>query len=191
MSAPVVFLDKDGTVVQNRPYNADSERLVMMDGAVVALQSLHEAGWRLDIASNQSGVARGHFPESALQAVEAQLRGVLGELNVPLAGFYYCPHHPDGSVAQYAVPCSCRKPEPGLLLQGCAALEVRPSDCWFVGDSLSDVEAGIRAGMRTILVGADLSIPTDIEPHGRARTLQEAAKIILTSIPSSHLPGSQ
>ncbi len=156
MSAPVVFLDKDGTLVENIPYNVDPSRISLRPGAGPALSALHRAGWRLALVSNQSGVARGLFPEAALVVVEARLRDLLQEYAIPLAGFFYCPHHPDGTVPGYARDCGCRKPAPGLILTAARSLEVNPTDCWMVGDSMIDVEAGRRAGCRTILVGSGL-----------------------------------
>src|SRR5690349_4128123 len=106
-----VFLDKDGTLVEDVPYNADPAEMRLMPGAAEGLFLLHVAGFRLFVVSNQSGVARGYFREEALGAVEARLRELLVRADVPLSGFYYCPHHPEGSVPEYAVECRCRKPE--------------------------------------------------------------------------------
>lgn len=147
-----VFLDKDGTLVENLPYNVDPERIRLTRGALEGLAELHAAGYLLVVVSNQSGVARGFFPESALAGVERRLRGLLGEAGLRLAGFYYCPHHPEGKVAAYARECECRKPHPGLLVQAARDLELDLEACWMVGDILDDVEAGRRAGCRTVLL---------------------------------------
>src|SRR5262249_14510271 len=117
MDQRAVFLDKDGTLVEDVPYNADPARIRLAAGCAAGLRSLCAAGYRLFVVSNQSGVARGYFPEAALVDVERRLRDLLGELGVPLAGLYYCPHHPEGRVAECARRCECRKPEPGLLLR--------------------------------------------------------------------------
>src|SRR5437764_7290737 len=110
---PAVFLDKDGTLIDDVPYNVDPARIRLAVGAAEALPLLHEAGYTLVVVSNQSGVARGLFPESALVGVERRLRDLLAGLGVPLAAFRYCPHHPDGVVAEYAVACDCRNLAPG------------------------------------------------------------------------------
>jgi HAD superfamily hydrolase (TIGR01662 family) len=89
MSSPVVFLDKDGTLVEDVPYKADPSLVRLSPGAGPALAGLHAAGWRVAVVTNQSGVARGHFPEAALAAVEARVRDLLADLGVPLAGFFY------------------------------------------------------------------------------------------------------
>src|SRR5581483_10333629 len=117
MPAPAVFLDKDGTLVEDVPYNVDPDRIRLLPGTAAGLRRLHAAGYQLVVVSNQSGVARGYFPESALAAVEARLRELLTSAGVPLAGFYYCPHHPAGAVPAYTVACTCRKPLPGLVVR--------------------------------------------------------------------------
>jgi len=148
----VVFFDKDGTLIHNVPYNVDPARIEMADGAIEGLQALATAGYRLAVVTNQAGVARGYFPESALIAVEARLRELLAQAGIELAGFAYCPHHPEGVVAGYVIACDCRKPGPGLILRLAAALAVEPAECWMVGDTLDDVEAGAAAGCRTVLL---------------------------------------
>ena len=147
-----VFLDKDGTLVDNVPYNVDPGRIRLAAGAEVGAPLLHAAGYALIVISNQSGVARGYFPEDALTAVEARLRELLGRLGVPLTGFYYCPHHPQGRAGSYAVACPGRKPEPGQILRAAREHRVDLARSWFVGDILDDVEAGRRAGCRTVLI---------------------------------------
>lgn len=181
MPAPVVFLDKDGTLVEDVPYTADPALVRLTPGAGPALCALHAAGWRVALVTNQSGVARGYFPESALAGVEARVREVLAGFGVPLAGFFYCPHHPDGVVPAYTRACACRKPEPGLILTAAARLGVDPRACWMVGDRPADVGAGRRAGCRTILLGE--SAAAEPEPDARAANLLGAAAAVLGASP--------
>src|SRR5690242_2761451 len=101
-----VFLDKDGTLVEDVPYNVDPARMRLMPGALAGLRLLHTAGYEVIVISNQSGVARGLFPEAALGGVERRLRSLLVAGGVPLAGFYYCPHHQTGICR--AMPSSAR-----------------------------------------------------------------------------------
>lgn len=147
-----VFLDKDGTLVEDVPYNVDPALIRLTAGAGLALRKLSGAGYKLIVVSNQSGVARGLFPESALARTEERLGTLLAEYGVRLDGFYYCPHHPEGSVAEYAVECVCRKPAPGMLLKAAAEHGIALGRSWMVGDILNDVEAGRRAGCSTILL---------------------------------------
>jgi D-glycero-D-manno-heptose 1,7-bisphosphate phosphatase len=148
-----VFLDKDGTLIEDVPYNVDPTHIRLLPGVAEGLQTLHQAGFRLIVVSNQAGVARGYFEEEALEAMIKRLRQMLAASNVPLAGFYYCPHHPEGKVSRYAMVCDCRKPAPGLILRAAEEHDIDLKQSWFVGDILNDIEAGQRAGCRTILIG--------------------------------------
>jgi len=152
MTNRAVFLDKDGTLVEDVPYNVNPDLMQLTPGAEEGLRSLHAAGYKLIIISNQSGIARGYFPEEALVAVEKRSHQMLAEMGVPLAGFYYCPHHPDGSVPNYSINCFCRKPEPGLILRAAREHDISLAQSWFIGDILNDVEAGQRAGCKTVLI---------------------------------------
>ncbi len=147
-----VFLDKDGTLVEDVPYNVDPRQIRLAAGSAAGVRLLHAAGYRLFVISNQSGVARGLFPESALAGVEAALRRLLADAGAPLSGFYYCPHYPDGVVPTYSVACDCRKPAPGLIRRAAADHDLDLPASWFIGDILDDVEAGHRAGCRAILL---------------------------------------
>ncbi len=177
-----MFLDKDGTIIENVPYNVDPERIRLNPGAEEGLRRLHEAGYLLIVVSNQAGVARGYFPESALLGVEERLRELLAAFGVPLAGFTYCPHHPEGSVEGLAMVCDCRKPAPGMIVRMAAEHGIDLSRSWMVGDILDDVQAGRGAGCRTILVGGGemkgISTP-DREPHYQVPDLAVAASYIL------------
>jgi D-glycero-D-manno-heptose 1,7-bisphosphate phosphatase len=147
-----IFLDKDGTLVENEPYNVDPAKIRFYSDVRESVKMFAEAGYLLVVVSNQPGVARGVFPEVALRKVERALRGGLREMGVSLAGFYYCPHDPKGSVPQYRVDCECRKPQPGLLVQAAQELDIELEKSWMIGDILHDVEAGNRAGCRSVLV---------------------------------------
>ncbi len=179
-----VFLDKDGTLIQDVPYNADPKRIALCRGAVRGLDRLKRAGYRLIVVSNQSGVARGYFPEESLIAVERRVRELLAEHDLDLDGFYYCPHHPDGVVTEYAIQCECRKPSPGMLIGAARGQEIDLGRSWMVGDILNDVEAGARAGCETILVDngneTEWKMSPMRRPHFVVRNLFQAAQIILS-----------
>jgi histidinol-phosphate phosphatase family protein len=190
---PAVFLDKDGTLIEDVPYNVDPENIRLSPGAAEGLLALHESGYQLVVVSNQSGVARGHFPEAALVEVERSLRRLLAEFGVPLAGFYYCPHHPDGTVAPYAVACRCRKPAPGLLRRAADDLGIDLAESWMIGDILDDIEAGRRAGCQTVLL--DNGNETEWRggrrrrPHHVAVDLAQAARLILSTAAPAAIGG--
>jgi D-glycero-D-manno-heptose 1,7-bisphosphate phosphatase len=182
MSARAVFLDKDGTLIHDVPYNVNPDLITLAEGVAEGLPLIHAAGYRLIVVSNQSGVARGYFPEQALVAVEARLRQLLSQIGVPLAGFYYCPHYPAGTEPGYSRACDCRKPQPGLLLRAAREHEIDFARSWLVGDKLDDVETGRRAGCETILIDdgqeTEWSLSPQRLPHHIAADLAEAAKIV-------------
>jgi D-glycero-D-manno-heptose 1,7-bisphosphate phosphatase len=178
-----IFLDKDGTLVENLPYNVDPGSIRLVDGAGAALRRWAEAGFLLVVVSNQSGVARGYFPESALEPVRLRLAALMQEAGVALSGFYYCPHHPDGRLDRYAIACDCRKPNPGLLLRAAAELCIDLRSSWMVGDILDDVEAGRRAGCRTVLVDSggetEWRLTAERAPDWTVSGLDEASRLVL------------
>jgi D-glycero-D-manno-heptose 1,7-bisphosphate phosphatase len=183
LSARAVFLDKDGTLIEDVPYNIDPAQISLTDGALEGLQLLHSAGFKLVVVSNQSGVARGIFKEEALTQVEQHLQKILAEAGIPLAGFYYCPHHPEGRIRDYAVNCMCRKPRPGMLFKAARDHEINLASSWLIGDILDDVEAGRRADCNTILIENGNETEWGLtspyrKPHYTAPNLFEAARII-------------
>ncbi|ASZ15093.1 HAD family hydrolase [Chitinophaga pendula] len=147
-----VFLDKDGTLIVDVPYNIDPNRIVLEEGAEKALQLLKKAGFLLVIISNQGGIAKGVIQEQQLAGVEQRINELLAEVEIRLDGFFYCPHDPKGKIAAYTKSCYCRKPAPGLLLQAASVLNIDLEASWMIGDILNDVEAGHRAGCRSILI---------------------------------------
>ena len=178
-----VFLDKDGTLIKDVPYNVDPGKIRWCEGAIAALHSLHRAGYKLFVITNQSGVARGYFTEADLPPVEQYLREQLALFKIPLAGFYYCPHHPDGTVSRYSIACGCRKPQPGLLLKAAVEHQIDLSSSWFVGDILHDVEAGRAAGCRTVLIDngneTEWQLSRSRLPHLIVKNLREAVSAIV------------
>lgn len=166
MNARALFLDRDGTLVHPRHYPRRPEELLIFEGVPALLQRFQERGWRIVLITNQSGLARGYFSESELAYMHACLAADLGQQGVRLDGIYYCPHHPEGSVAPFSVECECRKPRPGMLLRATVDLDIDLARSWFVGDILDDIEAGHRAGCRTALV----DLGTESAPDSPLRT---------------------
>lgn len=147
-----LFIDRDGTLVYPGHYPSRPEDLHLYEGIEQPLRVLQEAGFRLVVVTNQAGIARGYFTEAALEHMHKYLANELARLNVHVDGIYYCPHHPEGVIPELAIHCECRKPLPGMILQATQELTLNVEQSWFVGDILDDVEAGNRAGCRTILV---------------------------------------
>ncbi|HEY9049195.1 MAG TPA: HAD family hydrolase [Ohtaekwangia sp.] len=174
-----VFIDKDGTLIEDIPYNVNPERIVLCEGARESLARLKEQGYLLIVISNQAGVAHGYFQLQDLQQVKERLFLLLKELD----GFYFCPHHPAGVVQAYSIACYCRKPEPGMILQAARDFKVELSRSWMIGDILTDVEAGNKAGCRTILVNngneTEWNIQEERRPTYIVKNLREASQRIL------------
>ncbi len=166
-----VFIDKDGTLVENVPYNVDPDRIALTPGAALGVRQLKARGYRIIVVSNQPGIGLGLFPASALAAVEARLRELL-----PIDGFYYCPHRAEAG-------CACRKPSPAMLIRAALEHRLRLSECWMVGDILDDIEAGRRAGCRTVLLDNGNETEWEVNaarvPHFVARHVAQAAAQIL------------
>ncbi len=177
-----VFLDKDGTLIQDVPYNVHPDAIWLMPGAITGLKRLHKLGYKLIVITNQAGVAHGYFSERALRQVEEHLHWLLSLAGIPLTGFYYCPHHREGALSEYAVACDCRKPEPGLILRAADDHDIDCGRSWMVGDILHDVEAGQRAGCRTILINnggeTEWQLSENRLPQFMAGNLVEVARII-------------
>ena len=171
-----VFLDRDGTLIVNRHYGSDPDRIELFDGVVEGLLELRAAGYKLVLVSNQSGVARGYFDEAAVARMHDRLQRMLDRHGAALDGIEYCPHHPEGDTSPYAVECACRKPAPGMLRRAARKHGVDLSASWMVGDIEADVEAGRRAGARTVLVGPETAQPP---PDHRAEDFAAAVRQIL------------
>jgi len=146
---PAVFLDKDGTLLHDVPYNVSPAHMNFAPGARVGLQRLARLPLSLVVVSNQPGVALGRFPESALSEVARRLREMFTDCGARLAGFYWCPHATD---AAGRPQCDCRKPNSGLLRKAAEQLQLDLQASWMVGDILDDIEAGRRVGCESLLI---------------------------------------
>lgn len=177
-----IFLDKDGTLVNDVPYNVAPELITLCPSAAQGLRLFREMGYLLLVVSNQSGLAHGYFHESELDGVWQRLNQLLAEEGVQLDGYYHCPHHVQGSVSAYARACDCRKPLPGMLYQAAWQHGIDLADSWMVGDILHDVEAGKRAGCRTILIDNGNETEWQLSPlrtpDFRASDLLAAARLV-------------
>jgi histidinol-phosphate phosphatase family protein len=163
-----VFLDRDGTVIEDVGYPGDPEQVTLLEGAAEGIRLLRESGLSAVIVSNQSGVGRGLFTMAALDRVHARMVELLAERGAELDGSYYCPHAPDDN-------CDCRKPATGLIDRARHELGISSQGCIFIGDKASDVEAGAAAGCSTVLLGAAES--TTVEPTWRASSWAEIVSL--------------
>ena len=176
MKSPAVFLDRDGTLNEDTGYVRSPSDVRLLEHAGEAVRMLNEAGFKVVLVTNQSGVARGLMGIEDVEAVNARLKELLGEAKAHLDGVYYCPHLPDGTVAEYTMQCNCRKPKPGLLLRAAQEMDLDLEQSFMVGDSPRDMQAGQAVGARTILIdrGATKNSQLDM-----VRTVLEAAQRII------------
>ena len=181
MKHGALFLDRDGTLVHPFHYPSRPDQLRLYEGIAPALIRLQDAGFQLIIITNQAGIARGYFDEAALQVMHKYLTAELAQLGVQVHAIYHCPHHPEGVVPELAIRCECRKPQPGMLLRASAEHDIDLNRSWFVGDILDDIEAGNRAGCRTVLVDLGTEKPPEQEirrPDLVARDTEHALAMI-------------
>jgi histidinol-phosphate phosphatase family protein len=151
-----VFLDRDGTLIEQINHLKSPDHLALLPGVGAAIRRLNHSGVLAVVVTNQPVVARGELTFDGLDKVHARLDWEIGKNGGFVDRLYYCPHHPDkgfaGEVDELKVVCCCRKPSTGLIDQACRELEVNRRDSWMIGDATSDVEAGRRAGLRTVLL---------------------------------------
>lgn len=140
-----VFLDKDGTLIENVPFNIDRRRIQLAPLAIDALRLLSENGFSLYVISNQPGLARGYFDENSLHSALRYIGLLIRPFGPEVSGYYFCPHDSDEG-------CDCRKPRPGLLIKAARENAIDLHSSWFIGDILDDVEAGHNAGCRSIMI---------------------------------------
>jgi D-glycero-D-manno-heptose 1,7-bisphosphate phosphatase len=146
MTQKAVFLDRDGTLIVERHYLSDPAQLELIPDVPESLLRLSEAGFLLIVVTNQSGIAQGKFSESRYVEVQEALDVLLGQYGVRLTHTYFCPHHPQVS------SCTCRKPLPGLLNEAILTYQLDPKRCFMIGDRDRDVQAGVAAGIPSLLV---------------------------------------
>lgn len=146
MQTKVVILDRDGVINEDSDnYIKSADEWIPIDGSLEAISRLKKAGYRIAVASNQSGLARGLFDEKALQAMHDKMTSLLAQRGSSVDGIFFCPHGP-------ADNCICRKPKPGLLLQITKQFKVKSAETLFVGDSFTDIQAAKLAGIQSALV---------------------------------------
>ena len=189
MSRPAVFLDRDGTLIEERGYLQRLQHLSIFPWTGDAVRLLNRAGYAVVVISNQSGVARGLFDEAFVQEVHREIDRRIAPAKIE--AYFYCPHLTDARVAQYQAACDCRKPKPGLVVRACQELGLEPSRSFMVGDRLLDVECGRAAGVRSLLVrtghGAHeeervaADVPAAVPPDAILDNLMEAVGWILRS----------
>ena len=149
MTSAAVFLDRDGTLNVDKGYVHRTEDWEWIPGAIAAIAALKKAGFLVIVITNQAGIARGYYDESDMTNLHAMINEELQEHGATIDGFYHCPHHPEfGAVRE----CKCRKPMPGMIDQAKQDFNIDLARSWLVGDKVSDTQAGLAAGVKSILV---------------------------------------
>jgi D-glycero-D-manno-heptose 1,7-bisphosphate phosphatase len=168
---PAVFLDRDGTLMEDVDYCGDPKDVRVFDGAGKALRKLKERGYKLVVITNQSGIARGYFTEEQYKIVEHEVAEQLGKDLIDAS--YFCPHHPNDQ-------CACRKPSAEMVVRAARDHALDLGLSFFVGDKMTDLEAGRNAGVKTVLVRTGYGGDTDSNNADLvAEDLTEAASLIL------------
>ena len=148
-----VFLDRDGVITKEPPYYAHRiDQLELIPKSAEAIRLLNKNEFKVIIVSNQSGVARGYYQEKDIEIYNKAMKKKLEEENACIDAIYYCPHYPEAVIDKYKVDCECRKPKPGMLKRAERDLNLDLKCSFLIGDKISDIEAGYRAGCKTILV---------------------------------------
>ena len=171
-----VFLDRDGTIMEDANYVGRIEQVTLIPGVQRALKRLRTANFRLFIITNQSGVGRGFFPREAVEQIHAHLDEEFGEVGVQFDRYYVCPHHPEDN-------CDCRKPKPRFLREAACEYGLDLARCFMIGDRSSDIQAGINAAVRTVLVltgaGKETLAKREVRPDHVVADIGAAADWIL------------
>ena len=189
MSDKAIFLDRDDTLIEDPGYISSPEQVNLLTGVPRALIEFKALGYKLVVITNQSAVARGIVTEKVLGEIHKRLERLLAEKNAFLDRIYYCPYHPEGAVKKYRQESELRKPNPGMLLKAAEEMDLDLDQSWCVGNSSSDIGAGLRAGCKTILI--DLPSrqqqlkPSDPRPDYKAINIKEVVNIIKKHLRSS------
>ena len=185
MSRPAVFMDRDGTLVEEHGYLDRLDLLSVFPWTADAVRLLNRAGFVTVVVTNQAAVAHGMIDEEFVAAVHRELDTRLGRARID--AYYYCPHHEDSRIDRYRHACACRKPQPGMIEQACRDLDIDPGRSFMVGDRWSDVVCGQRGGARSILVRTGHGVhsegraPAGVGADAILNNLMEAVAWILRS----------
>lgn len=144
-----LFLDRDGVVNVDHGYVYQSEEFEFIDGIFSTCKKFYDAGYKIIVVTNQSGIGRGYYTEADFLALTQWMKTQFRNHNIEIADVYFCPHHPKKALPEYLKQCDCRKPAPGMLLQGIKEHNIDPKYCIMVGDKLSDMQAAKKAHIAT------------------------------------------
>ncbi len=181
MSYKAIFLDRDNTLIDDPGYINDPGQVALLEGVPEALREFREMGYKLIVITNQSGVARGIVTEETLERIHERMEILLKEHDAGIDRIYYCPYHPDGVVPKFRKKSDMRKPGPGMLLKAAGDMDLNLATSWVIGDKSSDIEAGLKAGCKTIQIDAGpqaIDSKSRIQPDYTATNIREAVNVI-------------
>jgi D-glycero-D-manno-heptose 1,7-bisphosphate phosphatase len=187
VNRPAVFLDRDGTLIEEAGYLDRLERLVFFPYTVDAVRLLNRAGFVVVVITNQAGIARGIVAPGFVQEAHDHIAARLAKGGARVDAFYHCPHHPEAAVEALRIDCDCRKPKPGLLRQAADDLALDLARSFVVGDRWHDLEAGLALGIRGLLVRTGYGATEERAPRPGVRpdavvdNLAEAVSWILAT----------
>ncbi len=147
-----VFLDRDGTIIEDVGYLGECSKIRFLPRVSEAIKLLNENGFKVIVITNQAGVARGYFTEETVREINRYIQESLANQGAVIDRTYYCPHHIEGIIEEYSKECYCRKPNPGMIEQAVGEFDIDLKNSFVIGDKISDIEAGQRAGCKTILL---------------------------------------
>jgi len=176
-----VFLDRDGVINEETDHVKSVHDLKMIPHTAEAVRDMHAKGYRVIVVTNQGAVAKGLTTLRDVHEVHDAVQAELAKAGAKIDAFYFCPHHPQGSVKEYAVACDCRKPKTGMLARAASDWNIDLAKSFLVGDKTSDILAGKQAGVATILVKtgyAGRDGQHDVTPDFIADDLMAATKYI-------------
>ena len=190
MNSPTraVFIDRDGTLIEEVGYLDRVERVALYPWSIDAIRALNRTGLRVVLVTNQSGVARGFFTEAVVDEVHRRIAALLDAGGARIDAYYYCPHHPDGKIERYAQHCDCRKPSRGLVDRAARELGIDPVRSFVVGDRWLDVQLARAVGAQGVLVRTGYGVteesmpPKGVEADAVVNNLIEAVSWILLAM---------
>ena len=173
-----VFLDRDGVLIEDKGYQKDTKEIVFLPGVVDSIRLLNLHRYLVVVVTNQAGVAKGYVTEKEVKNFNICIKSFLSKQSAFIERFYYCPHHPSGTVKKYTKTCYCRKPNPGMLGTAAMDLKIDLRNSYMIGDQIWDIEAGKTAYCKTVLI-TDKDSNSGVEPNYIARNLYKAVQWIV------------
>lgn len=152
MKKKAAFFDRDGTLIKNVSYLSSHDQISFIEPALAIAKLCQDQGYELFVVTNQSGIARGFFDETFVKKTHIFLDSLLQEKHIFITDWYYCPHHPTCGNPPYQTICSCRKPNPGMLVQAAQDHHLDLANSLMFGDTQADIQAGFAAGCKSFLI---------------------------------------